>query len=92
MSNPITVVNIVSDDETTPLQLQSKKQRTHFNSNPATVFIIDDEPPSLVSQTPSVVPDTPMSESYVPMVKCNNTVSDPQKPSGMFFDLFLFES
>ncbi|KAI3784279.1 hypothetical protein L1987_43375 [Smallanthus sonchifolius] len=94
MSNPITV-NIISDDETTPLQFQSKRQRTNFNSNPATVFIIDDEPTPAKcspSPTPSVVPETPMVDSYVPIVRCNNSVSDPQlrissypalKPSGL---------
>ncbi|XP_024977798.1 crossover junction endonuclease EME1B-like [Cynara cardunculus var. scolymus] len=101
MSSPITV-NIISDDETTPLQFQSKKQRTNFDSNPTTVFIIDDDPsplkpspspcttstpsvvpetPSVVPETPSVVSETPMVESlksYIPIVRCNNTVSDPQ--------------
>ncbi|KAK9069466.1 hypothetical protein SSX86_011370 [Deinandra increscens subsp. villosa] len=104
MSNPPVTVNIISDDETTPLQFQSKKkQRTSFDSNPATVFIIDDEPtpgkpspsptPSVVPETPSVVPETPMVESsYVPIVRCNNSVPDPKlrissspdaKPSGL---------
>ncbi|KAJ9561544.1 hypothetical protein OSB04_006704 [Centaurea solstitialis] len=75
-SSPITV-NIISDDETTPLQFQSKKQRS---SNPQSVFIIDDDPsPWKPSPTTSVVPETPMAESlksYVPIVRCNN--SDPQ--------------
>ncbi|KAI3669152.1 hypothetical protein L6452_40378 [Arctium lappa] len=94
MSSPITV-NVISDDETTPLQFQSKKQRTDFDSNPKPVFIIDDDPTprkplpspyttstsSVVPETPSVVPETPMVESlksYVPIVRCNNSVSDPQ--------------
>ncbi|KAD4586338.1 hypothetical protein R6Q59_035336 [Mikania micrantha] len=94
MPNPITV-NIISDDETTPLEFLSKKQRTCFDSNPATVFIIDDEPTStrsVVPDTPTVVPETPMVGSYVPMVRCNKSMSDTQlrvssspstKPSGL---------
>ncbi|KAF5790663.1 putative ERCC4 domain-containing protein [Helianthus annuus] len=81
MWNPITV-NIISDDETTPRPLQSKKQRTNFNSNPATVFIIDDEPTPAKStttrSTPSVVPETPSVVPETPMVRCSNSVSDPQ--------------
>ncbi|KAI7751456.1 hypothetical protein M8C21_029609 [Ambrosia artemisiifolia] len=85
--NPITVVNIISDDETTPLP--SKKQKTNFNSisNPATVFIIDDEPtPHKCSPTPSVVPDTPIVDSYDPIVRCINPPSvlasvGPETPS-----------
>ncbi|KAL4583015.1 hypothetical protein LXL04_007579 [Taraxacum kok-saghyz] len=115
MSNPIPV-NIISDDDTTPLQFKSKKQRISFDSNSTTVFIIDDEPtprkpspspctastpsvvpetPSVATETPSVVPETPMVESpksYVPIVRCSISVSDPQprfssspnpKPSGL---------
>ncbi|XP_023734613.1 crossover junction endonuclease EME1B isoform X2 [Lactuca sativa] len=115
MSNPIPV-NIISDDDTTPLQFKSKKQRISFDSNATTVFIIDDDPtprkpspspsaastpsvvpetPSVAPETPSVVPETPMVESpqsYVPIVRGNNAVSDPQprfssspnpKPSGL---------
>ncbi|KAK1432364.1 hypothetical protein QVD17_09260 [Tagetes erecta] len=81
MSNPITVVNILSDDETTPLHLQSKKQKTHFNSNPATVFIIDDEPTPNKSSS-SLVPDTP---TYAPIISCNNpsvfTIDDEPTPN-----------
>ncbi|XP_071732283.1 crossover junction endonuclease EME1 [Rutidosis leptorrhynchoides] len=76
-NNPINI--IISDDETTPIQLQSKKKKqktisTVSNPNSSTVFIIDDEPTPHKSSsssnlfTPSsVVPETPSVVPETPM-------------------------
>lgn len=101
MSQP-NPVNILSDDESetldnsTPIAFNSKRQRILFDSkSTATVFVIDDDPtPRKASaSTPTIVPETPMSDlqnSGPVVVRCTRPVSDP-KPSGMA-GLILLES
>ncbi|XP_076937393.1 crossover junction endonuclease EME1B [Bidens hawaiensis] len=88
MSSPrplTTVVNIISDDETTPLPSQPKKQKTAtFNSNP-TVFIIDDEP----TPPPSLVPETTMLQS---IVRCNTQFTFSSSPAPNSSGLICLES
>ena len=103
MSQP-NPVNILSDDESetleipagddsTPVTFNSKRQRTLFDSKTtATVFVIDDDPTPRKSSgsTPSIVPETPMSDlqnSGPLVVRCSKPISDP-KPSGIIIKLY----
>ncbi|KAL1567961.1 crossover junction endonuclease EME1B-like isoform X6 [Salvia divinorum] len=58
-----------------PFPQSKKKQRTDKFSNPSnsTVFIIDDDPTPLKSNTPSFVADTPFSDASI--VKCSRGIS-----------------
>ncbi|KAG6386731.1 hypothetical protein SASPL_151904 [Salvia splendens] len=58
-----------------PFPQSKKKQKTDTFSNPSnsTVFIIDDDPTPLKSNTPSFVADTPFSDAS--FVKCSRGIS-----------------
>lgn len=75
------------DDPSTPFPVHSKKRRTGPDPNPATVYIVVDDPtpqkqpppPPPSSSTPSIVAETPMSpllDSDVAIVKCTRRTSD----------------
>ncbi|XP_057421322.1 crossover junction endonuclease EME1B-like [Lotus japonicus] len=77
------------DDPSTPFPVHSKKRRTGPDPNPATVYIVVDDPtpqkqpppppPPPSSSIPSIVAETPMSpllDSDVAIVKCTRRTSD----------------